>query len=139
MQCLLHIGITFTRRDNAHFATGIGVDNAVEVIGANIGFDQRPFLFEQLPLHGQCAGRHDDAIKLLGIGTLWQNDIGSHIIQVYRARRIAYRRRQFQRGHHSRMARQRYRMQTQADNFLDIGRIEGRHHTAAQHPIASPR
>ena len=138
IQRLSHIGIALAGSDDSHRPPGVGVDDAIEVIGADIGFDQGPLFLYQLPLHRQGARGHDDLIKALVEIALWQGDLGTHAIEIDRARPIANRRDHFQRRRDPSMPRQGDGVQTEADDVFDIGRIENRHHAAAQDPIAGP-
>ena len=136
---LPHVRVAFAYSHNADPAARVRIHDAVEVVGADIRFHQRPLFLHQLLLHGQCARSHDDLVEALGKRARGQRDVWPHTGQINRARAIAHRRRQLERGYHASVARQGDRVQPQANDIFDAGRIENRHHAAAQHPIAGPR
>ena len=93
---LPHVRITLAHSHNADPTAHVRIHDAVEVVGANVHFHQRPFLLHQLLLHGQRARGHDDLVEPLGKRTLGQCDVWPHTAQVNRTRAIAHRRRQLE-------------------------------------------
>ena len=135
---LPHVRVAFAYSHDADPAARVRIHYAVEVVGADIRFHQRPLFLHELLLHRQCARSHDDLVEALGKRALGQCDVWPHTGQINRARAIAHWRRQLERGYHASVARQSDRVQPQANDIFDTGRIENRHHAAAQHPIAGP-